>query len=82
MSLISAVEGVFRKRAFLAELTKLNSFFEAIFYVEDGQKIGMTKDVFSQPGTVYLVHPDLAQIESDYAEIRNMELAGIYLEPL
>lgn len=82
VSLISAVEGVFRKRAFLAELTKLNSFFEAVFYVEDGQKIGMTKDVFSQPGTVYLVHPDLAQIESDYADIRRMELAGIYLEPL
>ena len=80
VALICTTEGVFRTEAFLNELNQLDSFFEAVFYAENGQKIGMTKDVFSQPGTVYLVHPDLAQIESDYAKIRNMELAGIYLE--
>lgn len=78
--LINTVEGVFHKEAFVSELKKMNSFFDAVFYVGDGQKIGITKDVFSQPGTVYLVHSDLDQIESDYTRIREMELAGIYLE--
>lgn len=76
--LINTEEGVFRQTAFLAELTRLDSFFEVVFYLVDGQHIGITRDVFSQPGTVYLVHPDLGQIESDYAKIREMEAAGIY----
>ncbi|MEB0205343.1 ATP-grasp domain-containing protein [Pseudomonas sp. CCC3.1] len=78
--LINTEEGVFRQKAFLTEVTRLDSFFEVVFYLADGQKIGITRDVFSQPGTVYLVHPDLSQIESDYARIREMEAAGIYRE--
>lgn len=78
--LISHSEGVFSKDAFVQQLQGLGSFFEAVFYVANGQRIARTRDVFSQPGTVYLVHPDLRQIEADYARIREMEQAGIYLQ--
>lgn len=80
MCLINHSEGVFCTGAFVQQLRSLASFFEVVFYVENGQRIASTRDVFSQPGTVYLVHTDLAQIEADYARIREMEAAGIYLQ--
>lgn len=77
--LINSSVGVFSKERFLTELAKLESFFEAVFYAQDGQEIASTKDVFSQPGTVYLVHGDLQVIESDYKVIRKLEAESIYL---
>ncbi|MGE8097008.1 ATP-grasp domain-containing protein [Pseudomonas fluorescens] len=77
--LINRSAGTFNKDLFLSELDKLESFFEAVFYAENGQQIAITKDVFSQPGTVYLVHPDLEVIKSDYHKIRAMESESIYL---
>ena len=77
--LINRSEGVFTNEAFMDKLSGLASFFEVVFYVANGQRIARTNDVFSQPGTVYLVHPDLGQIEADYVCIREMEQAGIYL---
>ncbi|AZF22224.1 hypothetical protein [Pseudomonas sp. R3-52-08] len=50
-----------------------------MFYVENGQPIGVTQDVFSQPGTVYLVHTDPVVIEADYRRIRALECQGAYL---
>lgn len=80
VSLINRSEGLFTNEAFMEKLSGLASFYEVVFYVVNGQHIASTKDVFSQPGTVYLVHPDLNQIEVDYACIREMEQAGIYLQ--
>lgn len=77
--LISSSVGIFNKVLFLEALAKLESFFEAVFYAQDGQEITITKDVFSQPGTVYLVHADLEVIKSDYKAIRKMESEAIYL---
>lgn len=77
--LINRSAGCFHKELFLSELLKLGSFFEAVFYVENGQRIGATEDVFSQPGTVYLVHADPAVIEADYRTIRTLEAQGVYI---
>jgi biotin carboxylase len=77
--LINRSEGYFDKELFLSELLKLASFFDAVFYVENGQKIGATQDVFSQPGTVYLVHADPVVIAADYRRIRVLEAQGVYL---
>lgn len=77
--LINSSVGIFSKEQFLTELSKLESFFEAVFYAQEGQEIAITKDVFSQPGTVYLVHGDLQVIESDYKTIRRLESESIYL---
>ncbi len=77
--LINRAPGCFDKGLFLTELLKLESFFDAVFYVDDGQEIGLTHDVFSQPGTVYLVHADSSVIAADYRRIRVLETQGIYL---
>lgn len=77
--LINRTEGCFDTGLFLTELLKLESFFDAVFYVENGQQIGLTQDVFSQPGTVYLVHADPAVIVADYHRIRALEAEGVYL---
>ncbi|MCF4990229.1 ATP-grasp domain-containing protein [Pseudomonas gessardii] len=77
--LINRFEGCFNKGRFLSELLKLESFFDAVFYVENGQQIGATEDVFSQPGTVYLVHADPTVIAADYHRIRLLESQGAYL---
>ncbi|ONH55930.1 Biotin carboxylase [Pseudomonas cedrina] len=77
--LINRSAGYFHKELFQLELLKLASFFEAVFYAEEGQSIGATEDVFSQPGTVYLVHADPAVIAADYRRIRTLEAQGIYL---
>ncbi|OCW22635.1 MULTISPECIES: ATP-grasp domain-containing protein [unclassified Pseudomonas] len=77
--LINRSNGCFDKDLFLKELLKLESFFDAVFYVENGQQIGATQDVFSQPGTVYLVHVDPKVIAADYLRIRALEVEGGYL---
>ncbi|TFY85486.1 ATP-grasp domain-containing protein [Pseudomonas kairouanensis] len=77
--LISHADGCFKKDFFLTELLKLESFFDAVFYVDQGQPIGVTQDVFSQPGTVYLVHADPGVIAADYLKIRVLEVQGAYL---
>ncbi len=77
--LISRADGRFEKDLFLTELLKLESFFDAVFYVDDGQPIAVTQDVFSQPGTVYLVHADPEVIAADYLRIRMLEVQGAYL---
>ncbi|WP_419735859.1 ATP-grasp domain-containing protein [Pseudomonas sp. COR18] len=82
VSLINRLQGRFYRDEFMKELRSLESFFEAVFYLEDGQPVATTRDVFSQPGTVYLVHPDPEVIRADYFRIRVLEEAGIYLRPL
>ncbi|MBF6030467.1 ATP-grasp domain-containing protein [Pseudomonas sp. P115] len=77
--LISHADGRFNKDSFLEELLKLESFFDAVFYVEDGQRVGVTQDVFNQPGTVYLVHADPKVIAADSLRIRVLEVQGAYL---
>ncbi|TFY84673.1 ATP-grasp domain-containing protein [Pseudomonas nabeulensis] len=79
--LINRVPGCFDKELFVSELLKLESFFDVVFYVETGQQIGVTQDVFSQPGTVYLVHADPSVIAADYRRIRILEHQGVYLTP-
>ncbi|MGY2289666.1 ATP-grasp domain-containing protein [Pseudomonas sp. SDO528_S397] len=78
--LINRCDGYFNKTLFLSELLKLESFFEAVFYVKDGQPIAATQDVFSQPGTVYLVHADPEVLALDYQQIRELEAQRIYLQ--
>ncbi|KER04233.1 hypothetical protein QPK14_09955 [Photorhabdus temperata subsp. temperata] len=72
--------GIFTANSFMEELKKLPSFCEVVFYVDEGDEIEITKDVFSQPGTVYLVHHDKDVIKKDYEKIRSIEESGGYLK--
>lgn len=79
--LINRSPGRFTNELFLRELVKLESYFDAVFYVGSGQPVGLTTDVFSQPGTIYLVHADNAVIKADYLKLRALEALGVYLAP-
>ncbi|MCW6567019.1 ATP-grasp domain-containing protein [Yersinia ruckeri] len=78
--LINTHEGIFHQQDFITELQKLASFSQAVFYVDDDQSIGITQDVFSQPGTIYLVHSSKDVLRRDYRTIRQLEKQGIYLK--
>lgn len=79
VGLINRTRGRFDKTLFLTELLKLESFFDVVFSVENGEQLGPSQHVYSQPGTVYLVHADRAVIAADYRRIRILEIQGVYL---
>ncbi|CNE22723.1 ATP-grasp domain-containing protein [Yersinia nurmii] len=80
IGLINRHKGIFHQEDFLSELLTLPSFSLADFYVEEGDAIGVTQDVFSQPGAIYLVHSDAETIHNDYLTIRRLENDGVYLK--
>lgn len=80
VGLISPGKGVFNTTEFLNRLTKMSSYHAADFYMTENDSIQETYDVFSQPGTVYLVHPEIEMLDQDYAEIRRLESGGVYLK--
>jgi biotin carboxylase len=59
-------------------LRRLPSFFDMHLQVPEGQRLRATVDSFSSPGYLYLIHADPAQIERDYAILRELEERGLY----
>lgn len=80
--LISPRSGVFRGEVFEQLVQKLPSFKRIELYLSSGAPVSKTRDVFSQPGTVYLVSADKEQLWRDYKIIRESESQGIYLEEI
>jgi biotin carboxylase len=60
------------------ELERLPSYAGAIAMLGPGDRIARTVDLFSSPGTVYLVHPDEAQLRADYERLRELEGSGLF----
>ena len=54
------------------------SFADAIGFLTEGKQLVPTRDLVSTPGIVYLVSPDRAQIEADYARLRAMPMDQIF----
>lgn len=78
--LIAPEEGLFNSATLKQHLAQMPSYYDASFYVDENSPIKKTQDVFSQPGTVYLIHPDREVLDRDCAEIRRLEKAGVYLD--
>ncbi|WP_023638324.1 ATP-grasp domain-containing protein [Musicola paradisiaca] len=78
--LISPEQAVFAPDGSVSQLQTLGSFKKVEMYVADGNNVEQTKDVFSQPGTVYLVSHQKEQLWQDYATIRGLESAGAYYQ--
>ena len=78
--LISPRDGKLNKKPFDALLKSLPSFHSIEYFVNDGESVTQTKDVFSQPATIYLVHDSKIQLWEDHNKIRNFELLGGYLK--
>lgn len=80
--LISPRSGVFTGGAFEQLVHELPSFKRLEFYLASGASVSKTRDVFSQPGTVYLVSADKEQLWQDYKIVRDAEFSGIYLDDI
>ncbi|WP_239954542.1 ATP-grasp domain-containing protein [Pantoea sp. Z09] len=78
VGLISPGQGIFSDVALIEHSKKLPSYKSIELYLSSGEHVTKTKDVFSQPGTIYLVSPDKAQLWEDYKKIRDFEKSGIY----
>jgi L-amino acid ligase len=76
--LISHVQGRFAGLRFKEELESLSSFQFADYFVEVGGAMPLTVDCYTQPGIVFLAHPDEATMENDYERIRELERNGLY----
>ncbi|ECJ2222025.1 ATP-grasp domain-containing protein [Salmonella enterica] len=78
VGLINQRKGSFVSSDFVSELKKLKSFHRVEFYINENSVLEATRDVFNQPGTVYLISDSKAQIWEDYQTIRNLEATYIY----
>jgi len=80
--LISPRSGVFRSKDLEALTHTLPSLKKVELYLSSGSTVSKTIDIFSQPGTIYLVSPDKEKLWQDYKIIRQAESLGIYVEEI
>lgn len=78
--LICPRTGVFDDHEIKNKARELVSFQRIELYVNSGSTASQTKDVFSQPGTIYLVSASKDQLWEDYKKIRTLEESGFYLK--
>lgn len=78
VALISEVEGRIASCSRLALLERLPSFGGSIAVLGVGDRIRRTVDLFSSPGTIYLIHEDRDQLERDYERLREIERDGLF----
>jgi biotin carboxylase len=62
------------------ELEAIPSYAGAVAMLGPGDRIARTYDLFTSPGTVYLVHPDEARLQEDYERLRYLEESGRLFE--
>ena len=77
--LISPAHGKFNSTKFREKIMALSSYYDADLDA-DGSEVKETRDVFSQPGTVYLIHPTSQALELDCVAIRRLEASHCYLQ--
>ncbi|ORM53867.1 hypothetical protein HA39_18420 [Pantoea brenneri] len=78
--LICPRTGIFDDHEITSKAKELLSFQRIELYVSSGSTASQTKDVFSQPGTIYLVSASKDQLWEDYKKIRALEESGFYLK--
>lgn len=78
VELISGVEGVIKGLPRADEIRGLPSFSDMKLPLRPGDTITRTVDVFSSPGHVVLIHPDMETVRRDIAAIRQIERDGLY----
>lgn len=74
LMLVSRTEGILEDYPRLEEVKALPSYFEHFLLINPGDKLPLTLDCISRPGSIRLVHKSQAQVEEDFLKIRAMEL--------
>jgi biotin carboxylase len=79
VSLINPREqGVIPSHEAMAAVRALPSFVDAVMWHPEGQTLPRTVDVATQPGFVYLISDDPAQVTADYQKLRQLERDYLY----
>lgn len=82
VALISEQEGRIRSCERLEALRQLPAYGGEFAMLGVGERIVRTVDLFSSPGSVYLVYDEDAQLFEEYERLRELERAGLYdVEP-
>ena len=71
--LIASRAGRVRGLEPLEELADLPSHYRSAIAVGEGDEVAPTRDLFTAMGFVVLAHPDLGQLERDYAAVKRAE---------
>jgi biotin carboxylase len=78
VTLISPGDGVVPDDAGFAAVRALPSFVELVLTTPPGRPVRRTVDLGTSVGYVYLEADDQEQVESDYKQLREYELNGLY----
>lgn len=78
LNLIMPAEGVVHPEQGWAPIRALDSFLEMVVTQPVGRRIERTVDLATSPGYVYLSAEDPAQVDADYARLRELERNGLY----
>ncbi|RSM50827.1 ATP-grasp domain-containing protein [Amycolatopsis balhimycina DSM 5908] len=80
VTLISPGDGVVPDEAGFAVVRALPSFVDLVLTTPAGRPVGRTVDLATSVGYVYLDSADPEQVESDYKQLREYELNGLYTD--
>jgi hypothetical protein len=78
LALISDHDGTIVSAEGLRDIERLPSYAASLAMLGPGDVLRRTVDLFSSPGTIYLVHPEVEQLRVDYKLLRELEAVGIY----
>jgi biotin carboxylase len=78
VALISEQEGQIVSCDRLDALRQLPSYCGEIAMLGPGSEIARTVDLFSSPGSVYLVHIEERRLRQEYERLRELERAGLF----
>ncbi len=76
--LISQSEGIIEDMPGIREIENLPSFYEISLKVELGGRLRKTRDVFTTPAYVFLIHSDRVILDKDYETLRDLEKKGLF----
>lgn len=83
IALISEQEGVIRSCDRLDALRALPAYHSEIAMLGVGDRIERTVDLFSSPGSLYLVHVEEHRLREEYERLRAIEREGLFdVEPV
>lgn len=71
--LIVPQSGTVKSFDLLEKVKELSSFYSANIHVKPGDYLPKTVDLYTSPGSIYLVNADAEQLAHDYAQLRTME---------
>lgn len=78
LKVVSEVEGKIKSIPGIDIARGLRSFFKCEMFVQPGGQLVKTTDLFSQPGSIMLIHDDQKVVEEDYEAIRAIEGKGFF----